>query len=63
MTLLTYPSADDCPDIEQHTACPTGYLAWHEWADKMSKTHRNKRCATCGFWVVWVPKTPRKVKT
>lgn len=47
---------DSCPDVERHTAAPTGYLAWHEWAEKMAKTHRQKRCATCGFYVIWEAK-------
>ena len=47
---------ENCPKIENHTGCPTGYLAWHEWADEMSKTHRCTRCPDCGYWAIWVPK-------
>jgi hypothetical protein len=53
VTDLPYRSAEDCPDIEQHTACPSGYLHWHEWAKRMARTHRQKRCPTCGFWSIW----------
>lgn len=53
---LQIKNAEDCPDIEKHTACPSGYLAWHEWAEKMSKTHKQKRCPTCGLWTIWEPK-------
>ncbi len=57
-----FRTAEDCPDIEQHTACPTGYLQWHDWAEKMSRTHRSTRCPTCGFYAVWLPKVPKKVR-
>lgn len=33
-----------------------GYLNWHDWAKKKSKTHTQHRCPTCGFWVIWKPK-------
>jgi hypothetical protein len=35
---------------------PEGYIAWHEWADKMSKTHRQEKCPCCGLWKIWVKK-------
>ena len=40
----------------RHTPCPKGYVDWHEWAEKKSKTHYCKRCPDCGLWAVWVPK-------
>lgn len=40
----------------KHTKCPTGYLTWHEWADKKAKTHKQKRCPVCHLWKIWVPK-------
>jgi len=51
-----FRSAENCPDIETHTAAPSGYLAWHAWAEKMSKTHRQAKCPSCGFWAVWYEK-------
>lgn len=39
-----------------HTPSPDGYQAWHEWAEKMSKTHRARRCAECEYWSIWEPK-------
>lgn len=39
-----------------HTPCPDGYLNWHDWAKKMSKTHRQTKCPDCSKYVVWVPK-------
>lgn len=55
-----YRTADDCPDAKKHTRCPSGYLAWHEWADKKAKTHRQTQCSTCGYWSIWVPKKGAK---
>lgn len=47
-------SADLCPDAaKRHTKAPTGYIAWHEWAEKKSKTHKQERCPTCGFFSIW----------
>ncbi len=50
------PVADcsDCPNNAEHTPSPRGYLPWHEWAEAMSKTHRQVRCPGCGLWKVWV---------
>jgi hypothetical protein len=45
-----------CSDFENHTPGPEGYLAWHSWAQMMSKTHRQERCPTCGLWTIWRPK-------
>lgn len=38
----------------RHTPAPTGYVEWHNWAEKKSKTHRQERCPNCGRWAVWV---------
>lgn len=43
-----------CPRIELHTSCPEGYIQWHAWAERMMKTHKQKRCPECGFWSIWV---------
>ena len=42
-----------CPNFEDHTDCPEGYIAWHYWAKKMSKTHRQRKCAGCGRFAIW----------
>lgn len=42
-----------------HTKCPAGYLARHEWAERMMRTHTQKRCGDCGLWAVWVRKGER----
>lgn len=44
----------------EHTPCPTGYIQWHFWAEKMSKTHDQKQCPECGLWAIWVLKQRRK---
>lgn len=49
--------ADFDPHLRcDHTPAPKGYLQWHEWAEKMAKTHRQVKCACCGLWANWVPK-------
>lgn len=42
--------------MTRHAPAPSGYLAWHEWAEKKSRTHRQIRCACCGLWTIWIPK-------
>ena len=46
-----------CANRAAHTPCPAGYVAWHEWAQEMSKTHRQIQCPGCGFWMIWLPKS------
>lgn len=52
--------AADCPDFMHHTPCPPGYLQWHEWARKMSRTHRSTRCTGCGRFVIWLPRKAKQ---
>lgn len=35
---------------------PDGYMQWHAWAERMSKTNRQIKCAFCGLYQVWIPK-------
>jgi DNA-directed RNA polymerase subunit RPC12/RpoP len=56
---VKYPKASACPDAAKHTSSPDGYLAYHAWAEKKMKTHRQERCPTCGFWSIWKPKVKR----
>lgn len=51
-----FASADLCPDVLNHTPAPRSYLAWHEWAEEMAKTHVQQRCPRCGFLSIWVPR-------
>lgn len=46
------------PAVCVHTPQPTGYLAWHEWAEQASKTHKQERCPVCNRWAIWTPKEP-----
>lgn len=46
----------ECPSWEQHEPEPTGYVAWHEWAGKMMRTHRQTRCTGCDLLVIWTPR-------
>lgn len=48
---------NDCPRKDKHTPCPTGYLEWHIWAEKMSRNHTPVRCDVCGLLSIWVDKT------
>ncbi len=41
---------------EPHTECPDAYLAWHAWAGRMSRTHRQRQCAGCGLLAIWEPR-------
>lgn len=50
--------ASDCADAHLHTDSgldPSNYIGWHEWANEMSKTHKQHCCPTCGFWAIWLP--------
>lgn len=38
----------------RHAVCPESYVAWHEWAEKKARTHRQEKCPVCGLWEVWV---------
>ena len=41
---------DEC---EPHTDSPRGYLQWHDWAERMGRSHVQRQCRGCGLWVVW----------
>lgn len=45
----------ECPLADGHTPSPSGYLQWHEWAEKMDETHVQRRCPSCGLFKIWVP--------
>lgn len=42
-----------CPHFEDHTPAPSDYIQWHEWAEKMAKTHKQRRCPGCGLYAIW----------
>lgn len=35
---------------------PKGYVQWHEWAEKKSKTHNQLKCDQCGLFHIWKKK-------
>jgi hypothetical protein len=49
---------ETCVLADGHTPEPAGYLAWHDWAYQMDRTHVQRSCPACGLLVVWIPKRP-----
>lgn len=35
---------------------PKAYLAWLDWAENKSKTHKQLKCELCGYFHIWVAK-------
>ncbi len=58
MTFYPIPPEDVVPSESEcvHTVQPTGYSAWHEWAELASNTHRQIRCPRCGKYAIWMRK-------
>lgn len=44
-----------------HTEHPTGYVAYHDWAEKKAKTHTQMVCPACGLWAIWVANKESKM--
>ena len=40
---------------------PSGYLAWHEWAEKRSRRYEQEQCPDCGLWVIWRRKVAERL--
>ncbi len=55
MTVVTQIGRS-CANDASHTECPNEYLAWHDWAEKKMKTHKQVKCPKCGLYAIWVPK-------
>lgn len=47
----------DCPNADQHTPHPAGYVQHSDWAERMGETHVQQRCEGCGKWNIWAPKS------
>lgn len=45
-----------CPLAGDHTPRPDGFSARREWAERMTRTHRQAQCDGCGGWLIWIPK-------
>lgn len=50
---------DVCERQADHTPTPSGYIAFHAWAQEMSESHTQVQCEDCGLWAVWVPNGDR----
>ena len=53
-------TSSTCPERAKHTPAPSDYIAWSEWAGRMSKTHHQVRCPSCYLLKIWVPKSPKE---
>jgi hypothetical protein len=50
-----------CKD-KHASQCPKGYIDWHDWAQKMSKTHDQVICLGCHLYRIWVKNNHRSRK-
>jgi hypothetical protein len=49
-----------CPNRDEHTYGPAGYVDWFAWASKLGNScHAQKKCPGCGRYLIWKPK-PKK---
>ena len=56
-TLTLSQMRERCPNRAEHAQDePSGYAAWHAWAEKKAETHRQSACSGCGLYVIWTPK-------
>ena len=47
-----------CPNAAEHTPAPADYLGWFSWAERMNRTHDQRRCEGCGRWAIWYRRPP-----
>lgn len=47
---------ENCSNRHNHMESPSDYVEWHDWAERMAKTHKQIKCPECGYWVIWVRK-------
>jgi hypothetical protein len=52
------PVGPACPNQAEHTPCPTGYVNWWSWAERMNRTHGQRQCEGCGRWAIWYERPP-----
>ena len=45
----------ECLNAKNHTERPEQYIAWHNWAERKSKTHRQIKYKGCGLYEIWIP--------
>lgn len=41
---------------------PIGYVEWHEWAMKLSRTHHQELCPGCNRYTLWLKNAQASVK-
>lgn len=46
---------ENCPNKKEHQYGPEGYIAWDNWATRMSKTYYQEKCE-CGYFLLWIKK-------
>lgn len=44
---------DECPNAANHTPCPGGYIAWHDWAYRKGRRHYPIKCPACRRFSIW----------
>lgn len=51
----TAPQAKEpCAACKKRMAkAPQGYVAWHEWAERMAQRYDCEQCRNCGRWTIW----------
>lgn len=42
-----------CANQKNHTKRPTPYIACHKWAERKSRTHKQRKCPGCNLWEIW----------
>ena len=52
---------ETCEREAEHAYGPAGYLAWHSWAERKSRTHRQLRCV-CGLYLLLEAKPPEAAR-
>lgn len=56
--LREVPDDSDCPNNDQHTPMPRGYVDRAEWAGRQIRAGRTQvRCPGCDLLVIWIPAT------
>jgi hypothetical protein len=51
---FNYLKHTDCPDVDRLHA--KGFPKDFNPSTGLSKTHKQNRCPTCGYWSMWTPR-------
>lgn len=57
---MSRAAVEACPRAKQRNHSPlkgepSGYTAWHHWAERKGRTHEAHRCPDCGLYAIWRP--------